>query len=367
MSDMTIDAPSHAAAASRHFTLADRLAARAGWLLGLLHVVAALAFLLALGFAAGRAHAAETVTCAGKDLLAGLSADTRATMEKDAAAEPNGEGLLWRVSKPGVRDSFLFGTMHMSDPRILALPPAAQSAFDAASTLVIETTDVLDPQKMSRALLTRPDLMMFTDATTLPGLLDAGDRAVVERRFAELGLSLDAVQKMKPWLIAAMVGMPACEKARKEAGAEVLDIWLANKAKAAGKEIAGLESVADQLEAMASLPMDLHMRGLVETARLGGAIDDVTETMVRIYMSGRTGLFWPFFRAALPGSADDAADYAVFQEAMITGRNRTMAERAMPVLDRGNAFVAVGALHLPGRDGLVEKLRVAGFGVEAVR
>ncbi len=52
-----------------------------------------------------------------------------------------------------------------------------------------------------------------------------------------------------------------------------------------------------------------------------------------------------------------------FQEKMITSRNRHMAEAAAKYLDKGNAFIAVGALHLPGADGLVELLRQAGYTV----
>lgn len=41
--------------------------------------------------------------------------------------------------------------MHMTDPRVTELPPSAQSAFDAAKTVVIETTDALDKAKMTAA------------------------------------------------------------------------------------------------------------------------------------------------------------------------------------------------------------------------
>jgi uncharacterized protein len=51
---------------------------------------------------------------------------------------------------------------------------------------------------------------------------------------------------------------------------------------------------------------------------------------------------------------------------MITGRNRTMADKAAPLLDRGSAFMAVGALHLPGPTGLIELFRTAGYTVTAV-
>lgn len=52
---------------------------------------------------------------------------------------------------------------------------------------------------------------------------------------------------------------------------------------------------------------------------------------------------------------------------MITNRNKTMAKSAQPILAGGNAFIAVGALHLPGPDGLVEEFRNDGYTVTAVR
>jgi uncharacterized protein YbaP (TraB family) len=88
--------------------------------------------------------------------------------------------------------------------------------------------------------------------------------------------------------------------------------------------------------------------------------------MVRIYESGETGLFWPFFETVMPPGADEAESYAAFQEAMVDARNRHMAEAARPILDEGGAFVAVGALHLAGKDGLVALLRKDGYAVEAV-
>ena len=51
---------------------------------------------------------------------------------------------------------------------------------------------------------------------------------------------------------------------------------------------------------------------------------------------------------------------------IIIDRNHTMATRAAPILADGNVFIAVGALHLPGPEGVVELLRKQGFAVTAV-
>lgn len=351
--------------------LAERAAGLSLKLIAALNLLFLAAFLAALLAAMSHARAGtQAPACPGDNLLAAMERDEPAllaSIRAEAAKVENGSGLLWRIEKEGVRPSFLFGTMHLSDPRVVALDEAVQAALDAAGTLVIETTEVLDPTRMAAAMLANPELTMFTDDTTLWSLMSADDRAMAETALSERGIPPGSVRKMKPWMIAAMVAMPACELARKAGGAPVLDVMLAGQAQAAGKRIEGLETVAEQLGAMASLPLDLHVRGLVETLRLGDAIDDVMETMIALYLEGETGAFWPFFRAALPsGDGEDEAGFVAFEEAMVTARNRTMATRALPFLDAGGAFVAVGALHLPGPEGLVAALRAAGYRVSPV-
>lgn len=329
------------------------------------------AFLATLLFAATQAHAQDDATaCTGSDLIAAMERDDPAKLERiraEAADVANGDALLWRIEKKGAEPSYLFGTMHMSDPRVVRLGDEAEAALDASTTVVIETTEILDQSKMMAAMVAQPELMMFTDDTTLFSLLSEDDRATAEAALTRRGIPPASVQKMKPWMIASMVALPACELARKAAGAKVLDVELAERAQAGGKALAGLETIVDQLGAMASLPMEFHMRGLVDTLALGERIDDVIETMIVLYLDGETSMFWPFFRAVLPSDEQSAAGFAAFEETMITARNDTMAARAAPFIDAGGAFIAVGALHLPGDEGLVALLREAGYTVSAVR
>ncbi len=348
--------------------IADRLSLPALKLLAALNVLFFLSFLTVLLLATGKARA-ETPACVGADLTVSLQKDDPAVyrkIEAEAAATPNGNGLLWKLEKPGEKPSYLFGTMHMTDPRVVTLPAAAQKAFDAAGTVVIETTEVLDQKKMMATLAGEPDLMMFTDSTTLSSLLSPADEAAVDKALEARGIPLASVAKMKPWILSAMVATPACELARKAGGAPVLDVKLAEDAKAGGKRLEGLETAADQLRAMASLPLAFHMQGLVDTLKLGDRMNDINETMISLYLRGQIGMIWPLFRAVLPDEADDPAGYAAFEEAMVTSRNKVMATNAAPILAGGNVFMAVGALHLPGPEGLVELLRKAGYTVTAI-
>ncbi len=347
--------------------LADRSSAAAMWALALANILFVLAVAATLMALAGKAHAANpAATCSGADMLARIRAEqpeASAKIEADAAATRNGSGLLWKIDKAGLEPSYLFGTMHMTDPRVVSLTPPAQAAFDASRTVVIETTDMLDQSKLMASLMTSPDLMMFTDDTTLTSLLSAEDRAIVEKGLAERGIPLASVIKMKPWMLAAMVSLPACEMSRKAAGEPMLDVKLAQEALAAGKQLGGLETAKSQLEAMASLPLEFHIDGLVETLKLGAGAEDIGETMIGIYKTGEIGKFIPFMRAAVPTQKSGDAGYAAFEEKMITARNATMATNAETYLARGKAFIAVGALHLPGDEGVIEKLRRAGYTV----
>lgn len=355
---------------ARAIAFAERAARFSLKLIAALNLLFLAAFLATLALAVSQARAKEAA-CAGEDMMAKMQRDDPAAVaaiRAEAAGVENGRGVLWRIDREGVAPSFLFGTMHMSDPRVVALDARARAAFDAASTVVIETTEVLDQARMMAAMLANPELTMFTDGTTLISLVPEAERAEFEAALAARGIPPASVAKMKPWMIAAMVALPACEAARKAAGAPVLDLRLAGEAQAAGKALGGLETIADQLGAMASLPLEFHIRGLIDTLKLGDRVDDVVETMIVLYLEEETGMFWPFFRAALPsGGASGEAGFSAFEEAMVTARNRTMAERAMPFIDAGGAFVAVGALHLPGPEGLVALLREKGYRIERIQ
>jgi uncharacterized protein YbaP (TraB family) len=47
-------------------------------------------------------------------------------------------------------------------------------------------------------------------------------------------------------------------------------------------------------------------------------------------------------------------------------RNSQMRDRALPILQHGCAFIAVGAAHLPGKDGLLSLFEKAGYQVETI-
>lgn len=339
------------------------------WLIAALHValLVVTAFVL---FSVSPARAGEPPACTGEDLLPALQKTDPATYDKivaEAAKTPNGKGIFWKIEKAGLSPSYLLGTMHVTDPRVLAMPMGASEAVADASTIVIESDEILDEKKAAAAMLMHPELTMFMDGSTIRDHLSAEDAEKLETGLKARGLALAAVARMKPWILSSFVALPACEIARKAAGASFLDKHIAEDAIKAGKKVVGLETLAEQLQAMADLPVEFHLQALIETLELGDKMDDVIETMTALYLAGDTGKTMPMLEAVAPSKpGQDESAYAAFEKRIVTDRNRIMAERAAPLLAEGKIFIAVGALHLPGEHGLIELLRAQGYTVSAV-
>lgn len=311
--------------------------------------------------------AAGQAACRAESLLPALAeAGKLPAMETAASLVPNGEGKLFRIEREGLAPSFLFGTMHMTDPRILALEPAAAAAFDGAGRLVVETVDMLDETKAYGAMLMRPDLMNLPAGKRLGDFLTPDQLAMLTEKLAADGIPLQSIETLQPWFFTMGAMIPACEAARTLAGEKPLDLKLAADAEAAGKPVLGLETAVEQLEAMASLPMDIQVASLLSTLELKPKLPGIFETMTELYLDGRIAMIVPLTEAVMPEgalSAEMIKGYAAFEARIVTRRNHTMAERLRPILAEGGTFVAVGALHLPGREGLVELLRAEGYTV----
>lgn len=349
---------------SKAIAFADRACGVALGILALTNLLFVISFMAILLSGATAVKADQIAACKGENLLTRLEQEEPeklAAIRKTAAGTPNGQGLLWKIEKDGAEPSFLFGTMHLTDERVTTLTPSAQAAFDVSNAVIIETTDILDQNAAALSLMGHPELMMLPDSTTLTSLLEPDEAEIVRTGLGERGIPPGSIIKMQPWLLTAIVSIPACEHARRKAGLPVLDAKLAQDAQKDGKAIAGLETAVSQLQAMASLPLEFHVDGLVQTLQLGDRMGDVFETLIVLYQQGDTGLVWPLFRAILPSTG--GAGYGEFERVMVTARNYGMVENAKPYLNSGGAFIAVGALHLPGKEGVVELLRQAGYSV----
>ena len=315
----------------------------------------------------------EAVVCTGQNLLPAIEKEApeiAASLKAEAANIPFGKGLTWKIEKDGTAPSYLFGTMHLSDPRMLELKPGAQTAFDGSDSLALEITEIIDPTAMAAKAFSILQYTMYSGAENLDTKLKpeevAAVKAMVEKK---LGLPWNVASKMKPWALMGSLALPACELARKRAQAPFLDMKLGLDAKASGKNLVALETLESQMQAMSSLPEKFALSGLLQSVRLGSRMDDLFETMIQLYVKEDTATIWALMRRIGENGfvkAEDNADYAEFQQVIVDARNVSMVDASITLLEKGNAFIAVGALHLPGEKGIANILVQKGYKVTRV-
>lgn len=329
------------------------------------HTVLASLVLATLFLTAGKSLAQESCHIA-EDYLSVAAKDDPgllARIDAKAANTANGKGIFWKIERDQLEPSYLFGTMHVADPRALAMLEPAQDRLDKASVIAIEAVDAIDPQAASRLFFQNPDLTTFLDGRTLADIMPPKDLALVAAALAKQKQAMASFERLKPWVTMAFLGHSECETERMARGQMVLDAKIASAAARNHVPLEGLETGLEQLEAMERLPLDMQVRGLLQTASNLEIGDSVTEAITQLYLQQETGKIW----ALSTELADDfnhqqaQQDMEMFEKALLTDRNHVMAERAVPLLEKGNAFIAVGAMHLPGNEGLISLLKQKGY------
>nr|WP_240956273.1 TraB/GumN family protein [Wenzhouxiangella sp. XN79A] len=268
------------------------------------------------------------------------------------ASAPLSGQVFYTVETGDGRLSWLLGTLHTEDPRVLDLPPVLVQALADAERIALE---LVPDAEMLGALNVA---MMLPRDERLSALLDERLYADILELLDPYGLGPSAVERMRPWAVAMTLALPPPETGL------FMDMALAFRGVRHGADMVALETLDEQLAFLTGLGRDAHIE------MLALAVDDLKR--------GRT-LFETLIRAYLARDADRLRELTErelarmgpairerFEREGLTERNARMAERAAPLIDQGRTLVAVGALHLPGEDGLVARLRAMGYRVEPI-
>ncbi len=288
-------------------------------------------------------------------LLFGISSYCIASQQ----AEPpilHSSGLLWKIEKPGIRSSYLFGTMHVADPRVTTLSEEVEQAFTGADHFVMEM--ILN----FRAVGYVTSASFFNDGRTLNQVMgQAQYKRLTDLINHRLLISEEMLRHMKPWAVLIMLMMPVEQQ---QQGAAALDMVLLKRATRLKKKLTGLETAVEQVAVFESLSTEEQVwmlnRSVDEIART----DEQMPKMLEAYLQGDlAGLM----RMQQQFMYEDSNIDDRFMHELLYVRNQRMAQRMLEVLQQGNAFVAIGALHLPGKDGVLHLLEQQGYQVSPVK
>ena len=260
------------------------------------------------------------------------------------------KGILWKISKKGQQSSYLFGTIHVSDVEITTLPDVVDQALHASDQFVMEALPDTDQ------MLTLSSMMFFDDGQQLSEFIDTPVYNKTKEILAAYQLGPNAVSVMKPWAAFLMMNYPPNQ-------GEPLDLVLLSLAQQNGADVAGLESLKEQGEIFNQLTFDEQVKLLTDTVCHYDIVEEEFTMMKSLYLKHDLGGLYNY---AQRYSMSDKPVYKKLMQRLITDRNNIMTERMQPMLEKGNSFIAIGAMHLTGEKGVLALLEKQGYQVKAI-
>ncbi len=318
--------------------------------------------LAALGFAIWAA--ASGATCTGPSLYDMMPAAERDAALAEARDVPFATGLRW-IARKGDRRIDIVGTLHLDDPRFDVdgwLPETV-----AASDLVLFETTVSEMQALERKIGENPRLALIQSG---PSLLESQPPETWDR-LAEAGRRQGTppwmLARMQPWFAFATLAIPHCAVSGKDP-LNGLDRRIDSFAQHHDVPVLSLEPVTTLRHLFEALSpadltatLDLLAVGTLDAAPAFLATREAyfAQTPFDVIPLG----LWQ--ATARGGLGTDAArhGWAVFERELISKRNHSW----LPVIlgrREHRLLVAVGALHLPGEDGVLNLLARAGYRLE---
>lgn len=344
--------------AVRDWGVCRRFAAAAGWLACVSFAQAAPPVTLSeLG---ARPQAAWAPAAAGQP------ARRAAASGAAESAPPVPAHMPFYVATRGAQTIYLLGTLHIGDPDDFPpkqpFRPAVLEALAHSPVLALELSPddmTASQQQVSRyGVCARPCLQRMLPAPLWNRL---------RRRLRGNPAALAAVRDMHPWLAALVIETYDTLQAglQNEYGteAQLQNIYLHRR----GGSIVGLETLDEQVRAFTSLTpaqeREMLSQDLMQTPAQNAA--DVRE-LHRLWRIGDADALAAWATAKAERLTRDRRASAAIDEQILYARDgrfvSRMIERAAPGRP---VFVAIGALHLGGRRGVLERLREQSFKVEA--
>ncbi|MBO6935142.1 MAG: TraB/GumN family protein [Deltaproteobacteria bacterium] len=274
--------------------------------------------------------------------------------EAPTVARITEEPFVWEVSKDG-KTSHIMGTIHVGVTLDEALPPRLQDAAANARVVMLE----IDPSDVDPAV-------MLAAARLPEG--ERQDQLYTPGVWHEIANQLNTtmneqtLRTLRPWFTMLMLLQTVVGRMHDGAPPEGMDMTLFRMAGEVGVTMRPLETVQDQVNALAS-PPDAEVARMVSDMIEGmQAGQNELELLLEAYRSAdlaRIGMI-----LLDPDEREMAPE---FHAALIDRRNEAWMAPLQEELVQGDAFIAVGLGHLVGPEGILARLRNVGYTVDRTR
>lgn len=280
------------------------------------------------------------------------------------ACVPAFSQIFYKVEGNGLKSpSYIFGTHHLAPLSVIDSVPGCREAYNAAEQVVGEIDMTLD--QMELAMKMQPYMLAPSDST-LSKVIAPEDFSRINEEFKKWapmpGMELTMLDMMKPMVVTSMVSVEMVKK--KLPGfnpQEQLDTYFQLQGKATGKKIKGLETPEFQAEVLYGTdPISKQAKSLIEILDNPDEGVEKSQKLNEAYLAQDLDKLFEFAKS-------ENEDSTAFLDILINKRNADWITKLPALMQEAPTFVAVGALHLPGENGVIEGLRKAGYKVTAIK
>jgi uncharacterized protein YbaP (TraB family) len=260
--------------------------------------------------------------------------------------------LLWEITGNGLEaPSYLFGTIHLICEGDFTPGEALTSSLRSTHHLLLEL-DMTDPS-LTASLMSN---MFMKEGRKLSDLITSEEYSRINLFFRDsIGFDIDRMAAAKPFLLSSLIVTKTLS-----CPIESVEGRLVELAQSEGSRISGLETPQEQAALFDHIPYQAQAQLVVNLIdSLSAAIERFVQTQ-DVYKQQDIERIYTF-------TTENDFDFAGFDEVILANRNKKWlpkiedAARALPT------FVAVGAAHLGGSDGLVKLLQKRGYTLKPIR
>lgn len=274
----------------------------------------------------------------------------KAQSEHSFVVQKDNNTLLWEISGNGLtQHSFLFGTFHLLCKEDIHFSKQLLRAISSSNEIYMEL-DMDDPSTLLSGML----FMNMKGGKKLEDLYLPEEYQRVKKYFADtLHAPMMLIQKAKPYFLVALL-YPRMMKCSSPAGVEEELLKIAKENK---KEIQGLETMQFQASVFDSIPYKWQAEELLKNIDSFSMYKKEFDDMVDLYKNQNLDSMQAMLLKSEFGSDK-------YEDLLLKNRNQNWVAQLKKIMKKESVFVAVGAGHLTGDDGIIKLMRKEGYKVE---
>jgi uncharacterized protein YbaP (TraB family) len=264
--------------------------------------------------------------------------------------------LLWRISGKGItKPSYLFGTMHILCASDAKLTDSLKAAIATCDEVYFEI-NLSDMSDMMNSI----KYMRMSDDKKLSDLLKPDEYTRVKDYFTKHSslLPFSMLERFKPMLISGLIEEQGLDCQTTD-GMELM-IMQQLHAQTQKKPVNGLETASFQAGLFDSIPYEQQAKELVNYIDSADENKAATRQLAELYVHQDLDSIEQLSDKDDPGMSG-------YMDLLLYNRNRKWAKELDTLLPRKSLLIAVGAAHLPGKEGVIQLLRREGYTVDPIK